>query len=275
MAFSASGAFTPIASEPAIIAAGGGSLYPTLVPKKRSNRSPLADMREATVEERSTGKSLDSSKKAETCPKGTAQCPKGQSEKEVDCVKTVEIITTLTSTKTASRTTTVPASTKTVTVTKSFTATQTVANPDASTTVTSSASTTITVTATSTTSTIVTTDTTTTTTAVATAYAACQPDNMISYVNNNGISSFTPDNDGKYGNADSAYDCCVQCENALQCAGFQFYPPTGFCALYNSANQGTSCDASVASWGFYTSTGTVNVPVVGNGECGQATYHGN
>jgi hypothetical protein len=72
--------------------------------------------------------------------------------------------------------------------------------------------------------------------------------------------------------ADSAVDCCVECQVAIDCESFAYYED-GTCYLFNRPSGSCSATDSTASQsgggGFYTyENGSPELYVVGNGACG-------
>ncbi|KAK1071652.1 hypothetical protein LTR33_010413 [Friedmanniomyces endolithicus] len=189
----------------------------------------------------------------------------------------VLVIATKTATKTitASTTTTLTAATpiSTVSTTLIFSTTSTVLLVDASTTTTLS-TTTISTTLTTIfpTTTVTSTSTVTQQAPASTAYAQCQPNNIVTNVNGNGISQvdflvsefFTTV-------AVSSAACCVLCAQSATCVTYSYFGAND-CELQTRADG--VCQGNAAVNAFFTQPQTDYSYAVGNGACGQYAFSG-
>ncbi|KAI9721666.1 MAG: hypothetical protein M1828_005034 [Chrysothrix sp. TS-e1954] len=262
--------FTPIASEPAIIAANGPA-------NRRRSRSERHS--KITVEREAAGKAktnVDPNAQKVKAVNGQPQCPKDLYPESVSCIKRVEVIETSTHTATAKSkiTKTLPRKTSTVSATSTVKVTSTAANPDASTTVTETTTTTATPLVTQTSTSVTTLTSTSTSYAPATtSYADCQANNLISQVSGNPINAIQFEFDLKVsGNSDSDLDCCIQCHDSDKCGGFAYM--SNLCYQFTGPQGGAVCDGSMEAFGFLTSTDDDPAYTIGNGGCGQGRFHG-
>ncbi|KAJ5930350.1 hypothetical protein N7466_005843 [Penicillium verhagenii] len=203
---------------------------------------------------------------------------------EVICEEKVILKTTTTSTvTTAPATTTAVTPSTTVIVTNTITSTSVLVLADISTTLSYSTTSTITVT----TLAPVVTDTVTATTVVTAVtttsqYAACATNNIAGFPLSSDFGSFA----GLYiydinfasisgftlivGNSDSAYDCCVSCQEYSNCA-MSFYQVVSSTVNYCYLAQSTVCSATSNYATAYLSE-TANTYEISNGNCGH--YNG-
>lgn len=245
--------FTPFASEPAVIAAGGGTS-----PNKRHEAPRLPRRGLHDLAARSKKKNLS----------GTLY------PQSVACIVFVDNIVTQVTTVTDSNTKIYTAPAVIATSTSIETITSTVVPGDASTTLTTTS------TATSLTVSLslgVTTVTSTTTSTVfagatVTYYPQCQSNNLVEYVGGQPL-YYLQSNSFTMVSTPDAVTCCQTCANRADCAGFAG-PSSGFTDCYIFGDLGT-CNAATSDWTTYIANGqTSDFDVVGNGNCGQGTFGG-
>lgn len=196
--------------------------------------------------------------------------PSASFAESVTCGVLVDIISTSTKVTTAP-TATVHAPTSTITKVSTVTSTlvSTKCATAASTTVTVSSTiiVTSTVDTTTTTTDYISTVTNTVTAPSATFYAACADNNLLSndpYDFGNLCTAYTLDNTILV-NTDSAYDCCVACQQNSNCGGSFFTVADGTCTL----DQPSACDPT--AYGIFIA-GCGDDPVqyiVSDGNCGE------
>ncbi|KAM3418410.1 hypothetical protein BST61_g4401 [Cercospora zeina] len=199
----------------------------------------------------------------------------------VTCQNRVRIVTTKTVTSTAKSTKTIQAPRGTVTQTSTSTKTRTtiIRPPIASTTITLSTTSTLSTTlTTSSTTTTLLTSLSTTYLPQPTYYAACSPNNLISYIDNTRIANIMTTNpsDGfSFGSgATNAYECCVQClvTGSTTCGASTWHPAANVCYFFPLGGSNT-CDPSAEVGTFAKGSGNASVGfVVSNGNCGEVGF---
>lgn len=252
---STSSGFLPFASNPAVIAAGGGT-----PPAKRGVERPQFANRGLDLFKRGLDKCRTKSK---------------QYPSEVTCyifkVRVVRIVITVTAHKTQTRTARPVTSTSTITAA----ATVTVTPPDASVTLTITTVNTVTVTDTILTTSVSTSTSTSTVTAPTTAtyYPQCQSNNVIEFVGGTPLYYLSPISPFIITNAPDPLTCCQLCANTANCGGYAGASvPYTDCYLFTPG----TCDATATTFTVYNAAGqTGDFSVVGNGNCGQGAYGGN
>lgn len=230
---------------------------------------PRALRYDADLYSRSNGKKKGG--ESISCPKkgGKPSMPgKFKYPQKVNCRDDVEEVILRTKTKTAvpkTVTAAQPTKTKTVTVTSTETGTSTLADVYLTVTETDS----LTLTETSTITSIL--HATATLTDIipgptSTEYAACSSDNILTAANGGqGVLSVNIDSDVALSSADSATDCCAQCQTATSCSFYVY--ALGYCYLGTP----TTCSAGTADGYYLTSSASVADTAIGNGPCGKLT----
>ncbi|KAK0303502.1 hypothetical protein LTR01_008057 [Friedmanniomyces endolithicus] len=191
----------------------------------------------------------------------------------------VLVIATKTATKTitASTTTILTAATpiSTVSTTLSFSTTSTVLLIHASTTSTLSTTTTsTTLTTIFPTTTVTSTSTVTQQAPVSTAYAQCQPNNIVTNVNGNGISQvnfLVSEYFTSIPAASSPAACCALCAQSATCVTYAYFGANE-CELQTRADG--VCQGNAAVNEFFTQPQTDHSYAIGNGACGQYAFSG-
>ncbi|KAK0867916.1 hypothetical protein LTS02_003889 [Friedmanniomyces endolithicus] len=194
----------------------------------------------------------------------------------VTCGVLVIATKTAIKTVTASTTTTLTAATpiSTVSTTVTFSTTSTVLLVDASTTNTISTTTTSTTLTTLSPSTTVTSTSTVTQQAPAsTAYAQCQPNNIVTHVNGNGIIEIDFNVPEVFTTvpASSPAACCALCAQSATCVSYAYFGGND-CELQTRVDG--VCQGNAAVNAFFTQPQTDYSWAVGNGACGQYAFSG-